>query len=95
VVQPFELYGELNKNALDRLRNNLLFIGRDPREIPLVFQVNKLDLPDRLPFREIKRLLMWESCQYLPSIATEGKGLKQAMDALITMIRAQRGAGDR
>jgi len=48
---------DANREALLNLRSNLAQIGRDLREVPLVFQWNKKDAPDAMPPSELMAAL--------------------------------------
>lgn len=69
------------------LSDTLKYLERNPEEIPLVFQINKRDLPNIVSVEEIKKEFTWEGKhKYVESIATQGIGVKEAFDSLIEMI---------
>ncbi len=53
--------------------------------IPFVVIANKQDLPEALPPEEVKRLLGVEA-PVIPGVATEGKGLREALKELFKLI---------
>lgn len=75
-----------NQLMLDRLRDNLVHVGRNFELIPLVFQLNKRDLKDNVPLGELKDNLKWPKCEYFPSIATEQLGVVNPFVRIIEMI---------
>jgi hypothetical protein len=80
---------ESNKYHLARLWRNLQWAGRDPKKIPMVFQLNFMDLEDKIDIEEIKKDLKWYQCIYQPSIAYRQQGVKYAMDSVIKMVEAK------
>jgi hypothetical protein len=77
---------ERNVYFLERLRNNLVYVGREPNRIPLVFQLNNRDAEDALPIDVLRSDLEWPLSVYQPSIAVARRGLKQALDQVLEMI---------
>ena len=75
------------------LREDLVAAGRDPDRIPLVFQLNKRDLPvgdpdpDRcaLPVETLKKLFQWPGCRYAEAIARQRIGVFEALEDVIDL----------
>jgi len=64
----------------EQLAVDLRLQGRDPDEVPIVYQWNKRDLPDELPIDELRALYDPEGRrQGFPSVATEAEGVIPAL----------------
>ena len=64
-----------NLESLENLKNNLDEYGKDIRELPLVIQWNKRDLPDALPVEELEaKLNQWGVPTY-EAVAITGEGV--------------------
>jgi hypothetical protein len=77
---------DANLHAIELLRDLIIRLGRDPSNIPLVFQLNKQDLPNLLPPLELMSLLQWPQCKHVLTIATTGAGIGLVIDNIIAMI---------
>jgi predicted GTPase len=77
---------------VERLRDDLILLGRDPLAIPLVFQLNKRDLPSEeiTPLEELKELHRWPFAAYVESIASQGIGVKEALDKVLELVWQRR-----
>jgi hypothetical protein len=83
----------LGDNWLANFRDDLLLAGRDPDEIPLVFQFNRRDLPvdapdpDQrpLPVETLEQMFKWPNCRYVPSIARQRVGVFEALGEVIDL----------
>lgn len=82
---------EENIQSLNNLEKNLEQQGYDIRNIPLVFQYNKRDLPNALPLNELRNQLNRFNAPDFEGSAREGKGvfeaLKTASKAIITTLK--------
>lgn len=74
-----------NLEALRNLETNLEAQGYDIREIPLVIQYNKRDLPSALPLKELRAQLNLFNAPDFEAVANEGKGV---MDSLKTVSKS-------
>ncbi len=79
---------EANQKTLGALASDLASVGRSLEEIPVLFQLNKRDLPDCLPIDVLRDRLKTRSCAYVESIATAGTGIGEALVACIAMVLA-------
>ena len=75
-----------NSGSLMRLRANLQCVGRDVDELPVVFQLNKRDLPhiDDVAALRLEVCTRW--CSYVESVASKGVGTVEAIMALLLLI---------
>ena len=82
---------EENIQSLNNLEKNLEQQGYDIRNIPLVIQYNKRDLPNALPVSELRNALNRYNAPDFDGSAREGKGvfesLKTATKAIITTLK--------
>ncbi|MBI4545725.1 MAG: gliding-motility protein MglA [Gemmatimonadetes bacterium] len=77
---------EENVSSLRSLYANLLEEGFQIRELPIVLQYNKRDLPDILPVAELDQVLnFWELSAY-PSIAVTGAGVMDTLRAISEQV---------
>lgn len=71
---------EANLESLGNLRENLAEIGLDLDETPLVFQLNKRDLPNALPPEELQRALdPGRLHEFVEASAVSGKGVFETL----------------
>lgn len=76
---------------LKRTAGELRFMGSRPEIIPVVFQLNKRDLPDALPIEAMKRELTWPICDHIETNAETGVGVVESLDRLIKLIEQVKG----
>ncbi|WP_156041697.1 hypothetical protein [Chondromyces apiculatus] len=86
VVDSQEVRREANIGWLKRLRADLLLAGRSLDDLPIVFQLNKRDLPDVADVAELQRELRTDWCAYVESIAPKRIGTSEAIDHLFRLI---------
>ena len=72
---------EANRESLADVISTLTAVGRSLWDLGVVFQYNKRDLPDRTPIPDLEAALNAGRVPFLPAIATEGKGVSQALKA--------------
>ena len=77
---------EANKEALHYLRRCLERIDRPAETLPLVFQVNKRDLPNLLTLEQIRHDLSWPCCHYVLTSALNEKDVETALHVLLDSI---------
>jgi signal recognition particle receptor subunit beta len=66
---------EENIQALKNLEKNLEQQGYDIRQIPLVIQYNKRDLPNAMKLQEMRSILNTYNAPDFEAVANEGKGV--------------------
>ena len=66
---------EENIESMKNLEKNLQQQGYNIKEVPLVIQYNKRDLPNALPIKELRRHLNLYNAQEVEATAFEGKGV--------------------
>jgi hypothetical protein len=72
---------------VEQLHTDIVDAGRDPASIPVVFQLNKRDLPNATPLAGMTAALRWPGrCAYVESVAPRGRGVGEALDALIALL---------
>lgn len=82
---------EENLEALKNLEINLKQQGYDIREIPLVIQYNKMDLPNAMSLAEMRAALNLYNAPDFEATAVEGNGvfesLKTVSKSIITVLK--------
>jgi mutual gliding-motility protein MglA len=84
--QDFAL--DANLESMQNLEDNLKRQGVRIREIPLVIQYNKRDLPNALPVEEIDRELNKLGSPTFESVATTGLGVEEALKGITQLVLA-------
>ena len=77
---------EENLESLENLKNNLAEYGKDIREIPLVIQYNKRDLPDAMTVDELNEKLNPWNCPYFEAVAITGEGVFPTLKCLSGLV---------
>jgi signal recognition particle receptor subunit beta len=77
---------DANLESLENLKENLNEQGRDITRLPLVFQHNKLDLPDLLPVTELDSMLNPFGAPSLPTCAVTGEGVYEGLERISTGV---------
>lgn len=88
VVDPFRV-GQ-NEDLVALLDRDLRDAGRDPRSIPVVFQINKQDAlraGEAAAFEA--RSLAWPRAAHVDSTASAGEGVHEALDQALSMIEGK------
>lgn len=75
-----------NLQALENLEKNLYQQGYNIKEIPLVLQYNKRDLPKALPVADLRRQLNRYNSFEVEACAFEGKGVLESFKAVSKSI---------
>jgi len=80
--------GKMDENleSLENLKNNLAEYGKDIREIPLVLQYNKRDLPDALSVEALNAKLNAWGVPYFEAVAITGEGVFPTLKCLSGMV---------
>ena len=84
--QDFAL--DANLESLQNLEDNLKRQGIRIREIPLVIQYNKRDLPNALPVAEIDKELNKLNAPKFESVATMGLGVEETLKGITQLVLA-------
>jgi signal recognition particle receptor subunit beta len=77
---------EENIQSLENLKTSLEQHGYDIKEIPLVFQYNKRDLPNALPVAELRKALNKFNAPDFEGRASEGKGVLESLNSVSKSI---------
>jgi signal recognition particle receptor subunit beta len=75
-----------NLDSMENLKKNLASHKLDINEIPMVFQYNKRDLSNVFSIEELNKILNPRNLLSFGSIATEGKGVLEALRAISSLI---------
>ena len=67
-----------NKQSLENLEKNLYQQGYNIKDIPLIMQYNKRDLPNALPVSELRKHLNRYNSPEIEACAVEGKGILES-----------------
>jgi signal recognition particle receptor subunit beta len=84
--QDFAL--DANQESLQNLEDNLKRQGIRLREIPVVMQYNKRDLPNALPVAELNVELNKLSAPSFESVATTGFGVEETLKGMTQLVLA-------
>src|SRR5690554_2797530 len=72
--------------SMQNLYENLADYGYDPRQLPLVLQYNKRDLPTRVPAEELSAQLNPGGLEEFEAVATEGEGVFDTLRAVSKQV---------
>ena len=88
--QPQQL--EENVESLRNLHENLIEQGTDVRDMPIVIQFNKQDLPGAMPFAELDDILNFRGVPSLAAAAVSGRGVFETLRSIseLTLRRVAR-----
>src|SRR5438128_6205674 len=84
--QDFAL--DANQESLQNLEDNLKRQGVRIREIPLVLQYNKRDLPNALPVAELNAEINKQNVPNFESVATTGLGVEETLKGITQLVLA-------
>ncbi|MBK5257980.1 MAG: GTPase domain-containing protein [Thermoanaerobaculia bacterium] len=79
---------DANLESMQNLEDNLKRQGIRIREIPMVIQYNKRDLPNAMPVVEIDRELNKLKSPHYGSVATTGLGVEQSLKGITHLVLA-------
>jgi signal recognition particle receptor subunit beta len=79
---------DANLESLQNLEDNLKRQGIRIREIPVVIQYNKRDLPNALPLDEVNREVNKLGAPYFGSVATTGIGVEETLKGITQLVLA-------
>lgn len=77
---------DANLESLENLRENLAEHGRDLATLPHAFAWNKRDLPDLIEVDELDRLLNLHHAPAFATVATEGEGVQETLEAITRLV---------
>ncbi len=77
---------EDNIESLKNLEENLREYGKDIKDIPLVIQYNKRDLPDAMDLEELHRHLNKYKAPFFTAIATQGQGVLETLTGICKLV---------
>lgn len=84
VVDAHRVRNVAAQEELDRLVSDLRFVGREPRDVPLVLQVNKQDVSGAQDVEQVLEWFTWPNLVgAVPSIATRGVGVTEALTRML------------
>lgn len=86
VADSSESKMEENLESLENLKNNLAEYGKDARELPIVLQYNKRDLPDALSVDQLNARLNPWGVPYFEAVAITGEGVFPTLKCLSGMV---------
>jgi hypothetical protein len=77
---------QANRDSWQNLKENLREYGRDVRDVPLVLQFNKRDVPDAMPTEEMRADLNELGVPTFEAVATTGEGVMPTLGKLAGMV---------
>ncbi len=78
-----------NVEAVEDLYEDLVELGFDPQEIPLILQCNKRDLQDIAPVHSIKESMGLNGIPTFESVAIDGSGVLDSLKMIINEVVAK------
>ena len=79
---------DANSESLQNLEDNLKRQGIRIREIPIVMQYNKRDLPNALPIAELEKEVNKLGAPHFESVATTGIGVEETLKGITQLVLA-------
>ncbi|WP_437275427.1 hypothetical protein WME90_29815 [Sorangium sp. So ce375] len=79
------------------LRADLIAAGRQPAQIPVLFQVHRYADPNEpaAALSDITRALAWPRCDHVEAFPREKRGAKEALDRAVALYEQSRSASGR
>jgi signal recognition particle receptor subunit beta len=77
---------DANLASMQNLYENLSEYGYDPRQLPMVLQYNKRDVPSRIPADEMTAQLNPGGLEEFEAVATEGEGVFDTLRAVSKQV---------
>jgi mutual gliding-motility protein MglA len=84
---------DASDELLGLLDGALRKLGRRPKEIPVVFQMNKRDLPGAISVDEVRSRLRWPAQAHVESVAVQGVGVTEAFVRLMALLTSSARSG--
>ncbi|MBN1295553.1 GTPase domain-containing protein [bacterium] len=78
-----------NEESFDDLKRNLQVYGLEVRQIPMVIQYNKRDLPNAMDLAEMRIDLNYLRFPDFEAVAVDGKGVIETFQAITRMVLAK------
>ncbi len=78
-----------NVESIQNLKDNLEEYGYDIKQIPMVIQYNKRDLPNIVSIEELQRILNPMGIPYHEAVASTGEGVFKTLKAISKMVLDQ------
>jgi signal recognition particle receptor subunit beta len=75
-----------NLDSMENLKKNLAHHKQGIDDVPMVFQYNKRDLKNTFSIEELNKILNPRGLPFFGSVATEGKGVLEALRAISSLI---------
>lgn len=75
-----------SQQLLSGIKHCLSLLGRELNCLPVVFQLNKRDLPEIETTEELMRTHTWPNCDYVETIANNGNGVVESLNRLIQLV---------
>src|ERR1043165_4384321 len=79
---------DANLESLQNLEDNLKRQGVRIREIPIVLQYNKRDLPNAMPAAEMDKEINKSAAPHFESVATTGIGVEETLKGITQLVLA-------
>ena len=76
---------EENHESWNELSEQLMRMGKDSREFPIVMQWNKRDLPDALPVPMLEQYLNQYRLPSFPAVAVSGQGVIESLRTAVNL----------
>jgi signal recognition particle receptor subunit beta len=86
VVDSQQDLKNVNLESWENFKENLKVNNLDFNTIPLVIQYNKRDLKNVMPIEELEKLINTRKVPYFETIATEGKGVIEALKTITKLV---------
>jgi signal recognition particle receptor subunit beta len=77
---------EENVESMNNLETNLTQQGYDIKQVPLIIQYNKRDLPNVTPLPELRRLINRHNSTEFEAVATQGTGVFESLKTVSKSI---------
>lgn len=79
---------DANLESIQNLEDNLKRQGIKIRDLPLVIQYNKRDLPNALPIAQLEREINKLTAPHYESVATTGVGVEETLNGVTQLVLA-------
>lgn len=86
VADSQKIMEQPNLDSMENLKTNLVHHKQDINDVPMVFQYNKRDLKNTFSIEELNKILNPRGLPFFGSVATEGKGVLEALRAISSLI---------
>ncbi len=86
VADSQKIMEQPNLDSMENLKTNLTNHKQDIDDVPMVFQYNKRDLKNTFSIEELNKILNPRGLPFFGSVATEGKGVLEALRAISSLI---------